>query len=152
MTLYHIEKSKYQKVWPPEGTLHAEGRWNKPGQWLIYTSPTVSLAKLEVLANDALIPIKRVCLTIEVLIKNKDDDIFLVDSTDLPENWFKKPYPQNLGNWTAIFLASKKLLMSVPSAQSHREVNYLINVRHPDFWERVKLADASPEPFDSRLK
>ena len=42
--------------------------------------------------------------------------------------------------------------MQVPSAQSYREHNFLINVRHPDFRKTVKLLDVAEEPFDRRLK
>jgi RES domain-containing protein len=149
MILYHIDKWKYRDVWPPEGILFADGRWNKPGQWIVYTSSTISLAKLEILANENNLPIKRVCMTIEV---SNSTDIFEIDINALPENWMSKPYPVPLVNFTSQFLASGKLLMRVPSAQSHREYNILINVRHPIFYEKVKLLDVSEEPFDPRLR
>ena len=149
MILYHIDKWKYRDVWPPEGILFADGRWNKPGQWIIYTSPAISLAKLEILANENNLPIKRVCMTIEVSDSN---DIIEMDVDALSENWMSKPYPVSLVNFTSQFLSSEKLLMRVPSAQSYRENNILINVRHPKFYEKVKLLDISEEPFDSRLR
>ena len=148
MILYHIEKWKYRQVWPPEGTLFAEGRWNVPGQWLIYPSPSIALAKLEVLANDSSLPIKRVCMTIKVSGKF---DIYEVDSNKLNDNWVNKPYPHDLRKYTNSFLDSDCLLMKVPSAQSYRESNYLISVRHPLFHKQVKLIDVRPEPFDPRL-
>ncbi len=148
MILHHLEKEKYRNVWPPEGTLFAEGRWNKSGQWVIYTSPTIALAKLEILANENNLPIERVCMTIEV---EDADNTFEFDETDLPDNWMDKPYPVQLVNITTKFLKSGNLLMSIPSAQSYREFNYLINVRHPDFHSKVKLLDVSEEHFDSRL-
>ncbi|MCK5277162.1 MAG: RES family NAD+ phosphorylase [Cyclobacteriaceae bacterium] len=149
MILYHINKWKYRNVWPPEGTLFADGRWNKPGQWIIYTSLTISLAKLEILANENNLPIKRVCMTIEV---SDSADVFEIDVDALPENWMSKPYPVQLVNYTSQFLTSGNLLMRVPSAQSYREQNFLINVRHPKFNDSVKLSDVSEEPFDSRLR
>ena len=148
MILYHLDKSKYQNIWPPEGTLHAEGRWNKAGQWIIYTSPTISLAKLEILANENHLPIKRVCMTIEV---PDDAGIYKIDNEHLPLNWMDKPYPNDLVEHTEKFLASNDMLMQVPSSQSYREYNYLVNVRHADFHSAVRLLDVSPEPFDYRL-
>ncbi len=149
MILYHLDKWKYRDVWPPEGTLHADGRWNKPGQWIIYTSSTISLAKLEILANENNLPVKRVCMTIEV---HESAEIFEIDTHDLPGNWMIKPYPTQLVNHTSRFLNSGKLLMRVPSAQSFRERNYLLNVRHAEFHKAVQLMDVSEEPFDSRLR
>ena len=149
MILYHIDKWKYRNVWPPEGALFADGRWNKPGQWIIYLSSVISLAKLEILANENNLPIKRVCMTLEVSDSNH---IFEIDVDALPENWMSKPYPVPLVNFTSQFLSSGKLLMRVPSAQSYSENNILINVRHPKFYEKVKLLDVSEELFDSRLR
>lgn len=149
MILYHLDKWKYRAVWPPEGTLHADGRWNKPGQWLIYCSPAISLAKLEILANENNLPIRRVCMTIDVA---DNADVFEVSEKELPANWMEKPYPPTLIEYTQQFIESGLLLMQVPSAQSYREQNYLINVRDPEFNKRVKLLDVAEELFDSRLK
>ena len=149
MIIYHLDKWKYRAVWPPEGTLDADGRWNKAGQWLIYSSPEISLAKLEILANENSLPIKRVCMTIEVA---DNSDVFEVSEKELPVNWMKKPYPPTLIEHTKKFVETGMLLMQVPSAQSYREHNYLINVRHPEFNKHVKLLDIAEEPFDSRLK
>ncbi|MCB0506206.1 MAG: RES family NAD+ phosphorylase [Cyclobacteriaceae bacterium] len=149
MILYHLEKWKYKDAWPPEGTLHAEGRWNKTGQWVIYTSPNIALAKLEILANENNLPIKRVCLVIEVPDKT---NIYKVELKDLPDNWMLMPYPAELTYHTVQFLNKGYLLMRVPSAQSKREFNYLINVRHPDFYKQVKLKDVFEEAFDKRLR
>lgn len=149
MILYHLDKSKYKDVWPPEGTLYADGRWNSAGQWVIYTSPTISLAKLEILANENNLPVERVCMTIEVPDTVK---IYNVDLSKLPSNWMDSPYPNELVEITAEFLNSGKMIMSVPSAQSMREVNYILNVRHPEFYSIIKLLDVKLEPFDYRLK
>ncbi len=149
MILYHIDKWKYRHVWPPEGTLHGSGRWNEMGQWLIYCSPTISLAKLEILANESFLPLKRVCMTIEV---PDDQGIYIVGVNNLKSNWMAKPYPDGLLIHTQEFLNSDHLLMKVPSAQSYREFNYLINVRHSQFHKTVKLVSVESEPFDPRLK
>ncbi len=149
MILYHLEKRKYKGVWPPEGTLHADGRWNTPGQWIIYTSPTISLAKLEILANERNLPIKRVCVTIEI---PDTVEVYEVSKNKLPSNWMDKPYPATLAVLTANFLKKGKLVMQVPSAQSYTEYNYLLNVRHPKFYQLVKVLGVDSEPFDARLK
>ncbi len=150
MRLFHLDKAKYQHVWPPEGTLHAEGRWNKKGQWIIYTSPVVSLAKLEVLANEGMLPLKRVCMTIEVA---DEASVFTLSHDLLPEDWHKKPYPPRLAVLMKEYLLdADRLVLGVPSAQSYGEYNYLLNVRHRDFFRLVSLHEVTPEPFDSRLK
>lgn len=150
MIVYHLDKWKYREVWPPEGTLHGEGRWNKKGQWIIYTSPAISLAKLEILANEGALPIKRICMSIEI---DKSVPLYDMPLKFLPEDWFKKPYPASLSSLLKQHLLDAgRLLIRVPSAQSHSEFNYLINVRHPDFYKSIKLISVKPEPFDPRLK
>jgi len=149
MILYHLDKWRYRDVWPPEGALFAEGRWNKLRQWVIYSSPSISLAKLEILANTNSLPSDCICMTIEV---SDNMDIQSISKKSLPENWMNKPYPTELVRFTSKFISLGKLLMQVPSAQSHNESNYLINVRHPDFHEQVKMLQVTREPFDSRLK
>lgn len=144
MLLYHLEKYRYKDHWPPEGTLYADGRWNTAGQWIIYTSPTIALAKLEILANESNLPIRRVCMEIEV---PEEAGVYTQHLNSLPKNWMQKPYPVILAQFTVGFLASGDLLMQVPSAQSTREFNYLINVRHPLFHANVHLVDVFDEPL-----
>lgn len=148
MILYHLEKKKYRNVWPPEGTLFTDGRWNRSGQWVIYTSETIALAKLEILANENNLPVKRVCMTIKI---ESIGGTYKFQKSELPGNWMDKPYPLELVKFTTQFLGSGNLLMRIPSAQSYREFNYLISVRHADFHSKVKLLDISEEHFDSRL-
>ncbi|TRX60879.1 RES domain-containing protein [Fulvivirga sp. M361] len=149
MTLYHIDKWKYRNIWPPEGTLHASGRWNEVGQWMIYCSPSIALAKLEILANESFLPIKRVCMTIEV---KEQKSLYKVSKDQLSDDWLLKPYPKDLTTYSKKFLTSGCLIMQVPSAQSQREYNYLINVRHTDFNNQITLKSVISEPFDPRLK
>jgi RES domain-containing protein len=148
MILFHLTKARYRRHWPPEGALHAEGRWNKPGEWVIYTSPSISLAKLEILANHPLVPPNCYCIEIEV---PDDASVYEVSIQDLPDRWYEVPYPTELHLFTKKFLQLGHLLMKVPSAQSHRESNFLINVRHPEFKEMVHLKDVAEELFDHRL-
>jgi len=149
MILYHLEKWKYKELWPPEGSLHADGRWNITGQWIIYTSPTISLAKLEILANEINLPIKRVCFTIEL---PDTIDVYEISKKKLPPNWMGKPYPTGLAKLTSEFLKKGGLVMQVPSAHSFTENSYLLNVRHPEFHQLVKVINVREEPFDTKLK
>jgi len=75
-----------------------------------------------------------------------------INIKDLPSDWTRKPYSPSLHDFTLKFLDSERLICEVPSAQSYREHNYLINVRHPNFHSMVQLTDVRPEPFDHRLK
>jgi hypothetical protein len=115
---------------------------------MIYCCPSVSLAKLEILANETRWVNERVCLTIEI---SGSFEIFKIKMDDLDSQCAKKPYPPSLHHETKDFLPSGLLLCRVPSAQSYREYNFLINVRQTEFHEKVKLTSVDPEPFDTRF-
>jgi RES domain-containing protein len=150
MILYTIQKDSYKHVWPCRGALFAEGRWNRPGQWIIYTCATVSLAKLEILANSPLLPKNMFVMEIEVKPKAI---IKYLKQGDLPSDWYKIPYAPQLAEITSDFLLrEKEHILAVPSAQSYRENNFLINAGHPDFHDLCKLKNVEAEKFDDRLR
>jgi RES domain-containing protein len=149
MIVYCIQKRKYS-AWPPQGALYAEGRWNKQGQWIIYTSESVSLAKLEILANSKILPRNMVLHKIELSSRST---IRLVEKEQLSNDWRNIHYQDELHKITDSFLRmTGELVMRVPSAQSVTEHNYLINPGHEKFDSWVNLIRTSEEPFDHRLK
>ena len=149
MIVYCIQKRKYSN-WPPQGALFAEGRWNKPGQWIIYTSGSVSLAKLEVLANSKILPRNMIVHKIELSSKST---MRFVEKEQLSNDWMNVHYLEELQNITDSFLRKTgELVLRVPSAQSVTEYNYLINPGHRKFDSWVSLISTSEEPFDHRLK
>lgn len=149
MNLYTIQKDSYKHVWPCRGALFAEGRWNRPGQWIIYTCATVSLAKLEILANSPLLPNNMFVMEIEVKPKVR---IKYLKQGDLHSDRYKIPYPPQLAEITSDFLLrEKEHILAVPSAQSYREYNFLINALHPEFNVIFSLKKVEHENFDERL-
>lgn len=90
MTVYRIEKRRWAEVWPSQGSLFSEGRWHKQGFLLVYCSATISLAKLEILANSKSLPKASVLLEINV---DEQAPMKEVTLEDLPANWMDVPYP-----------------------------------------------------------
>ncbi|WP_234988676.1 RES family NAD+ phosphorylase [Hymenobacter daecheongensis] len=131
------------------GGLYAAARWNEKGVQVLYTSEYVSLAKLEVLANSASLPVGFSALTLEV---PDDTPVKQVDAAQLPANWRKLPYPQELAQLTRAWVEEGKFwLMRVPSAHAPGEWNYLLNPLHPDH-RKLRIVAIEPHPFDPRLK
>lgn len=150
MIIYRIEKEKYKDFWPSRGALYSEGRWNKPGQWIVYCSESIALCKLEVLANSGNLPISRVIVSIEIA-----DDAPIYDLVEdlMPPFWWGIPYLDLLSDITGEFLKDNSYVaMKVPSAQSRREYNYLLNPSHAEFSKFVKVLSTTSENFDTRLK
>ncbi len=151
MHLYRIEKAKYKDTFPPRGSLFAEGRWNRRGMWVVYTSETVALAKLEALANSgSKLPDNRYLTTIEL-----DDQALVVDipAESLPANWHRVPYPRNLAYIIKEVIEEKNFVAAlVPSIHSPQERNVLLFPDHPQFGAYVKFVGSESVDFDSRLK
>ena len=151
MLLYRIEKSKYKDTFPPRGSLFTEGRWSRRGMWVVYTSETVALAKLEALANSgSKLPDNRYLTTIEL-----DDQAPVVDIAPetLPANWHRVPYPKHLAYIIKQLIADKSYVAAlVPSIHSPHERNVLLFPDHPEFAQYVRLLKSEPVGFDSRLK
>jgi RES domain-containing protein len=119
--------------------------------WVVYTSETVALAKLEALANSgSKLPDNRYLTTIEL-----DDQAPVVDvpPETLPANWHRVPYPKHLAYIIKQLIADKSYVAAlVPSIHSPHERNVLLFPDHPEFGKHVKLIGTEPVDFDSRLK
>ncbi len=149
-TVYRIEKKNRAELWPSQGALFSEGRWNRRGFWVVYTSESVSLAKLETLANAKSLPDGRVLLEIEIAEGAPVREIKL---TEIPKNWMEIPYPATLHQLTETLLSSGKFVaLKVPSRQSPGEFNYLLYPLHPEFSRFISLKRTSAIDFDRRLK
>lgn len=129
------------------------GRWNPPGIPVLYTSDSVALAALEILANMA------------PNFPEPEDDFYritygiphettmsILAPASLPQDWQRHPAPLSLAElgrrWTE---AGEHLVLKVPSSVVGGEGwNYLINPRHPGF-RMVQRLKAEPFTFDPCL-
>ncbi|MGH7708446.1 MAG: RES family NAD+ phosphorylase [Vulcanimicrobiaceae bacterium] len=133
-----------------EGAALAGGRWNSRGIPIVYTSTTLALALLEIMANARRrIPPDKVFTVVDlpegVHIENLSLDT-------LPPNWYKSPAPsalQKIGDHWATQCESVALV--VPSAVARIENNVLLNPAHPAF-ARLMIGAPSEIPVDARLR
>jgi RES domain-containing protein len=149
--LYRIEKQAYINTFPPRGSLFAEGRWNRRGMWVVYTSETVALAKLEALANSgSKLPDNRYLTTIDL---NDQSPVVDIPMESLPSNWNKVPYPKDLAYVIKQVIDEKQYIAALaPSIHSPMERNVLLFPDNPEFGQYVKLVGTDPVSFDQRLK
>lgn len=144
-TGWRIVKTKFAgQAFDGEGARLYGGRWNSPGVRMVYTSESLALAALEILAHlgrsSALASYSRCAVHFDSAL------VTSLDRTLLPADWRVYPAPaelQSLGNsWIT---GKTSAVLEVPSALVETESNYLINPLHPDFGS---LIIESPEPFD----
>ena len=148
MEVFRINSEKYSQVLTASGT---ENRWNKSGEFVIYTGSSRSLATLELVVHrSAIVP----TMNYKVMIIHIPDDPSLVQQiqiSNLIPNWrLKTGYPklQAIGsNW---YKNQLSLILKVPSAIIPLEFNFIINTKHRDFG-KIVLSEVEDYFWDIRL-
>lgn len=142
-----------------EGARKYGGRWNSPGQPLVYLGGSRALAALEMLVH-LTTPLSRAKVYKIIQVTIPENLISEYPLHILPENW--RDYPatqltQEIGDdWLKASQEahashfSGHLALRVPSILIPEETNLLINPQHPDF---KKISSNSPVnfSFDPRL-
>jgi RES domain-containing protein len=149
MRVFRIQKTKYATDISGFGSTLVSGRWHLAGKSpILYTSSNISLAILEHVVHlpPAAKPPGLLLLTLEV----PNHGVITIAEADLPENWNKKGYHDNVQRWGTAWLQSlTSLAIAVPSVTSP-DFNILINPGHPDFGS-ITITDNRPITLDDRL-
>lgn len=150
LSVWRITKSKHaETAFTGEGAELAGGRWNSRGTRIVYTSWSISLAILEILAH--LQNESHLASYVLFEVKFEEHQIEHLDLEHLPPDWSAYPpsaSTQVIGDtWVS---EQRSLALKVPSAIVPMEENYLINPRHPDFGH-LDIGDPLPLPLDDRL-
>ena len=146
---WRIVKAKYAATaFSGEEAAKVGGRWNSRGQWVVYTSGSLSLAALEMLVHlNPPVSFRLVAMPCEF----DENLVERIKIAALPKTWRQYPAPgwiRAIGD--AWLKEARSAVLAVPSVIVPREWNYLLNPAHPDFG---RLAVGEPEPFafDGRL-
>jgi RES domain-containing protein len=147
MILYRITSKAYARDLSGTGAMMYGGRWNSKGVRILYTSQSLSLAALEVIANTSgnHLNINLYCVELEL-----PDELVPIKVAELPPNWNTFPYNGDTVQLGNEFIKQGDLCLKVPSAIIPTEFNYLLNPLHDDFM-KLKLLDARPLILDQRL-
>lgn len=149
MQVFRIQKAKYAGDISGFGSTLVSGRWHQAGKHpILYTSSNISLAILECLVHLPTVvkPPDLVLLTLEV----PDSSIVKPETKDLPENWNKKGYFDDVQHWGTTWLQSLSSLAIVVPSVTSPDYNILISPSHPDFGS-VKIVNTRPITLDDRL-
>jgi len=129
-----------------EGARRHGGRWNSVGVPMVYASEHESLAVLEVRVHIAMSSVYK-----SLFFEFDEALMKTFPAHDLPKDWQHEPPPvslQRLGDeWAK---AGDSVILAVPSAIVPREMNLLLNPRHPDF-SKVQIRPAIDITLDRRL-
>lgn len=149
LTIYRIVKARHvRSAFDGEGARFAGGRWNRPGEAMVYTSASLALAAIETfvhLGEDGL-HIRFVYFKGMI-----PDDLKVERCGRPPRNWRSEPPEEPSMRYGSKWLrAGRTAVLEVPSAIVPSEKNYLLNPRHPDF-ARIRIDKALPFAFAPRL-
>lgn len=132
-----------------EGARLYPGRWNPAGVPVVYASTTLSLAALELLVNAEVHHLKGPFFAFSVEVP----DALLETPADkaLPPDWRDLARPSGArafgGAWAS---SGRSVGLLVPSVVVRRELNCVLNPRHPRFY-RLRIGGPEPFAFDPRL-
>ena len=120
------------------------GRWNRPGEAVVYASESLSLAALELLVHlewGALLRHYVVCR-----VEFPESAVEDLPARRLPAHWRTSPPPTTLQEIGTRWLrARRSAVLRIPSAVIPSENNFLLNPDHPSF---SRFTRSAPEPFD----
>lgn len=146
---HRIVKARHARsAFSGEGARLAGGRWNRPGDAVVYTSSSLALAAIEAfvhIGEDGL-HIEFVCFRIEL-----PDAVAIHRCRRPPLEWRAEP-PQAASmrygsNWLR---RQRAAVLEVPSAIVPSENNFLLNPTHPDF-RQIRIGRPRPFAFDPRM-
>ena len=148
MRVFRIADGRHP-LWDGTGAALVGGRWNSPGQPLIYASLSYACAMLETLAHAG---IGRIPTTHRFVIGDLPDNVDCERHAAgaLPSGWDREgsQAARRFGDqWIA---EHRSVVLLVPSVVAKLEWNALINPLHPDF---SQFAVSPPEAviWDRRL-
>ena len=147
MKVYRLSTIAYAHDLSGEGSAIYGGRWNPVGMKALYTSQSVSLCILEILARTQLHihPPGYQLISIEF----PETSTSIIKTADLKAGWKQHiEYTQWIGE--EFLRSNKSLVLQVPSAIVERENNFLLNPLHKNYG-KVKIINTEPLDLDKRL-
>ena len=150
MIVYRIAKWQYLDDLAGTGARLYGGRWNYEGHNMLYTSAHLSLAVLELLANQVrnLVDNTYGYIKIEVPEEASMEQYSL---KQLPDNWREGSYTEETLQLGTNWLKNRSTLaLKVPSAVLMQETNILINPSHQNF-QSVRIVEKGKLELDGRI-
>ena len=144
---YRIADGRHP-IFDGSGAALMGGRWNSPGQRVIYGSSSFACAMLEKLAQTGTGSIPKHQLWIE--IHSLDDiEIEEVSAAELPR-WASPDLLASRAYGDAWLVEKRTAVLAVPSVVAPQERNILINQSHADF-KTIMASEPKPVRLDRRL-
>lgn len=125
------------------------GRWNSPGNGVVYACRSYAGAMLECLAHAGIGRVPKTHVSIEITVPN-DVAVEWLDAASLPDGWDDFDLRVARASGDAWLRSQRSAVLIVPSVVARREGNVLLNPQHPDF-RRITAGAPEPVVWDVRL-
>ncbi len=151
MDLFRLTSPAFGLDISGRGGLFVSGRWHLQGYEVLYTSPSIALAALELLVQPRVgktLP----ALVLQTLSLPTDFDFEAVAIDTLPHTWQRSdpydPYTQNRG--VAFLTQGLAPALRVPSAVIPQEHNYILSLQRAKV-AGLSLVSCQPFEWDQRI-
>lgn len=148
MRLFRIADSRHP-LWDGQGALRLGGRFNSPGQPVVYAALTYAGAMLEILAQARIgkLPRQQVFVIAEI-----PDHLAIerADGSRLPQAWDQPESPSARAFGDQWLAEQRTPLLLVPSVVAREEWNAVVNLAHPEV-HAIQLSEPRPVIWDERL-
>ena len=146
MILHRITTKPYINDLSGTGAILYGGRWNEKGTRMLYTSKSLSLTVLEIIANLSSSKLNNLyCVELEL-----PDELNIQHIEKLPKQWNLYPYKRHTVEEGSKYIKQGGLCLKVPSAIVPTEYNFLLNPLHDDFY-KIQVVDARTFLLDQRV-
>lgn len=153
LKVWRISKAQYAtQAFTGIGAKLTGGRWNYPGEAVVYTSVSLALAALETyvhLPSPLILPKNLVAVAAEI-----PDTLArgIITVAQLPADWQNAPPPDALKQLGSDWLQRQQTaILVVPSSIIPDETNLLLNPAHADF-AQIQMGKPQPFLYDPRMK
>lgn len=149
MTLYRIAKAKHARTaFSGLGARLAGGRWNFPGEAVVYCSSSLALAALETFIHIGEEGRGLSFVSFEAYLPDK---LILQQLRRPPNHWRAEPPGEVTMRVGSKWLAeARNVAIAVPSVLIPSERNILLNPAHPEF-PQITISKPAKFTFDPRL-
>jgi RES domain-containing protein len=140
MRVSRLVKRAYADNLDGTGAYLTGGRWNSKGKFVVYTASCGALAVVEYLAHIKTLPKGLMLVLIEIPDTLKIEKVRAIPADPVA-------FLQIGDDWLDTNATS---VLEVPSVLVPRQLNYLINPKHP-LAGAIQIIESNPFAFDSRL-
>lgn len=148
MQIFRIADDRHP-IWDGHGAALVGGRWNSPGNPVIYGSLNYSCAMLEILAhaNIGRIPKRHRYVVVEV---PDDVSIEFSDENSLPEDWDSENRISAKAYGDQWIREARSAILILPSVIAKLDRNAVVNPLHPDS-KKLVVSEPLKIDWDKRL-